>query len=125
MFKSRIIITPLDSEAVVHLEWNSVEEIAYFRYRDGEKTYDLQGITYEHFAHLCSEAHRLGSWGKALHYWKKEAIEKQAVATAVRKQEFLEVWRTLPDTVKKEWIDWMNDDGHKPQGLERYGSALG
>ena len=116
MFKSRIIITPLESEAVVHLEWNSVEEILYFRYHEGEKTYNLEQITYERFAHLCSEAHRLGSWGSALHYWKKEAVEQQAAA---RKEEFLRVWDILSDADKYEWTSWMLDDGHKPSISQR------
>lgn len=121
MFKSRIIVTPLDSEAVVHLEWNSVEQIVYFRYLAGDTTYDLQGITYERFAHLCSEAHRLGSWGSALHYWKKEAIEHQA---AERKREFLAVWNGLDAVAKADWLAWIGEEDPGLSSLSHYANLL-
>lgn len=72
MFNSRIVVVPLDSEAVSRLEWNSKEQELYVQYQSGPNSYTETEVGYAEFTHLCQLAHERGSWGQALHVWKTD-----------------------------------------------------
>ena len=107
MFKSRIIVIPTASEAVSHLEWNSELENLFVRYTSGNKIYEEDRVTFEMFADLCNEANRRGSWGSALHYWKKDHKEYLEAVDATFYKDHLE---SLPERVKLNMIAMLSND---------------
>jgi len=105
MFRSRIIVTPLDSDAVSKLEWNSETEVLFVNYVSGTKTYRTDGVTFESFTILCHEANRLGSWGSALHHWKA----KHEADSYAKDKEAFDKWASNASQASMErWTSWLN-----------------
>ena len=99
MFNSRIVVTPIHSEAVARLEWNSQTEELYVQYTSSDNSYAQQEVDFEQFTTLCNLAHRYGSWGSALHEWKSIRDKAFAARDYLAFQEFAK--DAHPETMKR------------------------
>jgi len=107
MFSSRLIVVPLKSDAVTHLEWNSDTQELFTTYVNGDKVYSAEGVTFEDFKGLCELASERGSWGSALHSWK--AGRKEAMEAADR-QSFQELVTTMHPASKARLLQFLQGE---------------
>lgn len=107
MFSARIIVQPTSSEAVARLEWDSVNETLYVQYTSSDSAYSETEVDYDQFAALCGEANRLGSWGSALHHWKRAREEAFYIRD---RNAFDELARSVHPATLERFAKWAQEE---------------